>query len=209
MKSGKCLHEYFSYCGAKQLRRKIVIPPLSSLTLLDTRKFLKRRVPIRSTSVKWDKTFFTRSRDNPSFTSTPPLISKKLVDTSFLPKSGTVPLRIYSVLWDERNLTENRESPPVISKISRSQNFPQKPKGSFTKFFGHVRQHFFDGQSQYSSPPPSLLLINKKIVDTNFLPKPGRVLSRIFLVLWDKTVSTENRDNPSFISNISWYQKWY
>ena len=155
MKSGKCLHEYFSYCGAKQLRRKIVIPPLSSLTLLDTRKFLKRRVPIRSSSVKWDKTFFTRSRDNPSFTSTPPLISKKLVDTSFLPKSGTVPLRIYSVLWDERNLTENRESPPVISKISRSQRFSQKPKGSFTKFFCHVRKQFFDGKSRYSIIPPS------------------------------------------------------
>ena len=69
VKSGKCLHEYFSYCGAKQLRRKIVIPPLSSLTLLDTRKFLRRKVPIRSSSVKWDKKFFTRSRDNPSFTS--------------------------------------------------------------------------------------------------------------------------------------------
>ena len=43
----------------------------------------------------------------------------------------------------------------LTSNISRSQNFPQKPKGSFTKFFGHVRQHFFDGKSRYSIIPPS------------------------------------------------------
>ena len=56
LKSGKFLYEHFCYCEAKQMRRKIVIHLLSSLTLLDTRKFLKkRRVPIRSSSVLWDK----------------------------------------------------------------------------------------------------------------------------------------------------------
>ena len=58
------------------------------------------------------------------------------------------------MLWEETNLTENRASPSVISKISRSQRFSQKPKGSFTKFFCHVRKQFFDGKSRYCKLPP-------------------------------------------------------
>ena len=72
------------------------------------------------------------------------------------------------MLWEETNLTENRASPSVISKISRSQRFSQKPKGSFTKFFCHVRKQFFDGKSRYSIIPPSPFSYPKYSSKPNF-----------------------------------------
>ena len=80
--------------------------------------------------------------------SPPPLIHKFL-DTRNFAKHRRVPLRTFSVLWDKTFLTENRDTRPLLSlTFFGTRNF-LKHKGSSTKFFGTVRQKFFNGKSWY------------------------------------------------------------
>ena len=94
-------------------------------------------------------------------------------------------------------------------------------KGSFTKFFGTVRQKIFDGNLWYpyyawnfSIPQifwniegmPTKFFIHKTFWNKNFL-KNSRIPLRKFSALWDIKNSTENRDMPPLIHNFFRYQK--
>ena len=73
-------------------------------------------------------------------------------------------------------------------------------KDSLTKFFGTVRQKFFDGSSWYSPPP---VLIDKLFGYRKFSEKQHRrVPLRNFSALSDNKFSIENRDFPLFGINF-------
>ena len=62
-------NEIFWYCVTKSFRRRNLIPPtLWCIKFFATRNFrIHRSVPQRTFSVLWDKNFWTKSRDTPSF----------------------------------------------------------------------------------------------------------------------------------------------
>ena len=68
-------------------------------------------------------------------------------------------------------------------------------KGSYTKFFGTVRQKILDGKLWYP------LLCQKLFETKNFL-KNSKIPLRKFSALWDIKFSTENRDKPPLIHNF-------
>ena len=120
----------------------------------------------------------------------------------------------------------------------RYQNFSERLKGSFTKFYGTVRQKVFDGKCWYPPLlsltfldnlnfwnterlphevfwhcetkifrrktvmlPPSTPLLSIKFFDTRNFPKHRKVVLRNVLILWDRTISTENSDTrPRLLS---------
>ena len=201
VKSWKFFHEYFRYCEAKQLRRKTVVPPLLSLTLLDTRKFLKkRRVPIRSSSGLWDQKYFTRSRDNPS----PLLFMRFFVTKSFL-KPGRVILRNFTFLCDtviRREIAilhlSSLRSPPHIQKSSLIPKFFQSRERFVYEFFRCCELKQLWGKMV--TPP----LWHLTIVDNRFFWKHRRLYLRNFLLLWDNKISTDFHETPSSPLSIPW-----
>ena len=108
--------------------------------LISAISWKKRRIPIRSSSVLWDKKFFTRNPENTTF-----LLSMRFFDNKNFLKSGGITLRSFSVLWGNIISTGNCDAPtflpprPLIFKKNRPhQNFSKLVKGSFTNFFGTV-----------------------------------------------------------------------
>ena len=71
----------------------------------------------------------------------PSCVGKKNFNTRNFLKDSRVHLRTDSVLWDKTILTENREThPSLIPNIFRYPKLFETQKGSFTKWFGTVRQ---------------------------------------------------------------------
>ena len=77
----------------------------------------------------------------------------------------------------------------------------ETPKGSFTKFFGTVRQKTFDGNLWYP-----LLCI--KLFDTPIFLKHWRDAHEIFRHYETKKFSTEKRDTALFIHKTFLNQKF-
>ena len=114
-----------------------------------------------------------------------------------------VPLRNFSALRDKNFSIENRDFPLLGLKFFDTRNFL---KGSSTKCFDTVRQNIFDGKSWY--PPP---LLSPTFFDTTIFLKHRKVPLRIVLILWDKTILSENCDTrrlsypqPFSIPEIFW-----
>ena len=128
--------------------------------------------------------FTTENRETPPLL--PPLIFKLFRSWKSSETQHTrVPLRFFSVLRDKKFSIENRDFTLLGIKFFDTRNFL---KGSSTKCFDTVRPNKFDRKSWY--PPP---LIPNIFRYQNFL-KHRRVPLRNVLILWDKTILTENRD---------------
>ena len=122
--------------------------------------------------------------------SSPPLIFKLFRSWKSSETQHTrVPLRFFSVLRDKKFSIENRDFTLLGIKFFDTRNLL---KGSSTKCCDTVRQNKFDRKSWY--PPP---LIPNIFRYQNFL-KHRRVPLRNVLILWDKTILTENRDTRRF-----------
>ena len=118
----------------------------------------------------------------------PSCVGIKNFNTRNFLKDSRVHLRTDSVLWDKTILTEKREThPSLIPNIFRYPKLFETQKGSFTKWFGTVRQNNFDGKSR--KPPP---LLSLTIFDTRNFLKHRRVPLRNDSV--DKTILVENRN---------------
>ena len=119
--------------------------------------------------------------------SSPPLIFKLFRSWKSSETQHTrVPLRNFSVLRDKNFSIENRDFPLLGIKFFDTRNFL---KGSSTKCFDTVRSNIFGGKSWY--PPP---LLSPTFFDTRIFLKHRRAPLRNVLILWDKTLLTENRD---------------
>ena len=202
-------YEFKRHCETKNFRRKIVIlSPLPQLAIksFDARNFLEhRRVPLRNFLVLWDNSFSTENRDTH-----PPMkfrvtVGQYNIDRkSWCPLallsltafgSGKVPLRNVLVLWDKKLWTEIRgtHSPDLL----------------FIKFFdtGTFLEHSTEG---------FLYEMFWYCETTNFWRK-NVILTpplRNFSVLWDNTISTENRDTctipyPQFFRYHKLYETLY
>ena len=128
-------------------------PPLSSLTVFDTRSFVKHRsVPLRCFSVLWDKTYSAENRDT----------------CSFFPKNFPMPQIFRNIelhyevfqYCDTKTFRQKIMISPTLSlifNIFRCQKFSETQKDSPAKFLVTVRQ-VFDRKSWWSFRPFSPLL---------------------------------------------------
>ena len=174
---GSDAHEIFRHCEIKNFGRKNVIAPFSCIKLFETRIFLKNsRIPLRNFSSLWDIKFSTENRDTPSPLPPPPLIHNffSIPDFFWYTDQKGSPTKFFST-ETKKISTQNCE----INLWSIKSFDPRKPeisdtlKVSPTKFFGTVRQTFFDGKSWYSLRPSPLLSIS--FFDTRTFLKQRRV----------------------------------
>ena len=117
---GRVLQRNFSALWDKKFPTKNIDTPsphppsLLSINFFDTRTFVKhRRVPIRSSSVLWDKNNFDRKSWYP-----PPLLSLTFFGTRNFLKHRRVPRRNFLALWDKNFSTENRDT--LLHKVQKS-----------------------------------------------------------------------------------------
>ena len=142
-------YEISRHCETKNFRRKILILPLLIHKLFRYRKISEtqhRRVPLRNFSALWDKKISTETFDTP-----PSLLSINFFATGNFLKHITkgFPYEIFRHCETKQFRRKNVNPPSLIPNIFRHQKYSETQKGSSTKFFGTVRQKFFNGKSWY------------------------------------------------------------
>ena len=139
-------------------------------------------VPLQNASVLWDKTISTENRDSRPL----PLLSLTFLDTRNFLQHRRVH---HEVFWycETTNFDRNLWYIPRIHKIFQYWKLSDTQNGSSTVCFCTVRQNNFEGKAWYSPPSISLFL--------NIF-RHRRVPLRIFSLLCDQKIATENRDEP-------------
>ena len=117
----------------------------------------------------------------------------------FFLKHRRVPLRYVSAQWDKNNF--NGKSwylpPSLISNVFWYQKFSGAQKDSSTIFFGTVRENSFDRKSWYNSLMHKIFRYPKLVNLKGFLRKVS--------VLWEKTISAENRDTRPLLLFLTFF----
>ena len=124
----------------------------------------------------------------------PPLCMRSF-ETRCSLKPGRDPLRSFLVLWDKK-FRQKGWYPPLMLKIFWYPKLSETPKGSPTKCFGSMRRKSFRRKSWYTP-------LMHKIFGYPKLLKHERVPLRKISVLWEKTISTENRDTRPLLLSLA------
>ena len=169
----------------KQFQRKIVKP--TSCLIPNSFRYPKPFETQKGSSTKWFGTVRQNNFNGKPWFPPPPL-SLTIFDTRNFLKHRGVPLRNDSVLWDKKLSKKSWYSAPRHKnirylKLSETQKNPQRNDSV-------LRQNNFNAKSW--NPPP---LLSLTFFDTRNFLKRRRVPPRNDSVLWDKTISTENRDS--------------
>ena len=171
----------------KHFRRKIVIPHLLSPTSFDTRNFLKHtRFSLRSLSVLWEKKFLREIVI---------ILQTSLIHNLFRNRKYSKSRMCYfSTLF--ANLRQNFADEKSWYPLSSLWHFsiPEwfwETEESLHDFLRSCETKFLTG---YRENPSLILCI--RFYDTRSFFISGRDTLRNFSLLWDKTISTKNRDSP-------------
>ena len=152
---------------------------------------------------KCSRTVIQNNFDKKWWFPTPSFTPKTFRDTKIV-KHERIPQRIFSAVWDKKISTENRDNPPPPSypqNFSIPENF-RNTKAFFNEMFPYCETKQF--RRKIVMLAASLIL--KIFRPLNFSePQQRRVPLWNGSVLWEKTISIENRDSRRPLSSLTFF----